>query len=44
MCSEGWPIVPGFDISGEIEWAGVQSGFVAGDRVFGVTCETGARP
>lgn len=29
--------MPGFDISGEVEWAGVQSGFVAGDRVFGAT-------
>ena len=33
----GWPIVPGFDISGEIEWAGKESGFTAGDNVFGFT-------
>lgn len=31
----GYPIVPGFDISGTVERAGPQSGFKAGDRVFG---------
>ena len=33
----GWPIVPGFDISGTVEWAGSTSGFSIGDRVFGAT-------
>jgi len=33
----GWPICPGFDVSGEIEWAGKSSGFQAGDKVFGCT-------
>mmetsp|Transcript_103558 Transcript_103558/g.293424 ORF Transcript_103558/g.293424 Transcript_103558/m.293424 type:complete len:365 (+) Transcript_103558:37-1131(+) len=33
----GWPICPGFDVSGEIEWAGKSSGFKVGDRVFGCT-------
>ncbi|CAE7694370.1 unnamed protein product [Symbiodinium necroappetens] len=31
----GWPIVPGFDLAGEVELAGEDSGLVAGDRVFG---------
>jgi synaptic vesicle membrane protein VAT-1 len=33
----GWPIVPGFDVSGEVEWAGRDTGFTAGDKVFGFT-------
>ncbi|CAE8595568.1 unnamed protein product [Polarella glacialis] len=33
----GWPIVPGFDIAGEVEAAGAESGFSKGDRVFGCT-------
>ena len=33
----GWPIVPGFDFSGEIIWAGTESGFHIGDLVFGFT-------
>jgi 2-desacetyl-2-hydroxyethyl bacteriochlorophyllide A dehydrogenase len=33
----GWPIVPGFDSAGAIEWAGKDSGFVKGDKVFGFT-------
>jgi hypothetical protein len=31
----GWPIVPGFDFSGEIEWAGAQTPFSPGEKVFG---------
>jgi synaptic vesicle membrane protein VAT-1 len=31
----GWPIVPGFDFSGTVLWAGTTSGFTAGDEVFG---------
>ncbi|CAE7816056.1 unnamed protein product, partial [Symbiodinium sp. CCMP2456] len=31
----GWPIVPGFDLAGEVELAGEDSGLVPGDRVFG---------
>eukprot|EP00434_Breviolum_minutum_P008802 symbB.v1.2.007761.t1/scaffold480.1/size253386/23 len=31
----GWPIIPGFDIAGEVEMAGAESGFSVGDRVFG---------
>lgn len=33
----GWPIVPGFDVSGRVEWAGQKSGFEPGDNVFGFT-------
>ena len=33
----GWPIVPGFDLSGVVEWAGSASGLAKGDRVFGFT-------
>ena len=33
----GWPIVPGFDFSGDVEWAGGDSGFEIGDLVFGFT-------
>ena len=33
----GWPIVPGFDVSGVVEWAGRESGFESGDKVFGFT-------
>lgn len=33
----GWPIVPGFDVSGVVEWAGRETGFAAGDKVFGFT-------
>lgn len=33
----GWPIVPGFDFSGTIEWAGSESGYKTGDKVFGFT-------
>mmetsp|Transcript_14794 Transcript_14794/g.14204 ORF Transcript_14794/g.14204 Transcript_14794/m.14204 type:complete len:441 (+) Transcript_14794:169-1491(+) len=33
----GWPIVPGFDVSGEVEWAGSASGFLPGEKVFGFT-------
>ena len=33
----GWPIVPGFDFSGTVLWAGVSSGFQEGDKVFGCT-------
>ena len=33
----GWPIVPGFDFSGVVEWAGTKSGLQAGDFVFGYT-------
>lgn len=33
----GWPIVPGFDFSGEVIWAGSDSGFKEGDNVFGFT-------
>ena len=31
----GWPIVPGFDFSGVVVWAGSQSGFCKKDKVFG---------
>lgn len=31
----GWPIVPGFDVSGVVEWAGSESGFSIGEEVFG---------
>ena len=33
----GYPIVPGFDFTGTIEWAGSESGFKRGDDVFGFT-------
>lgn len=33
----GWPIVPGFDVSGIVEWAGRKSGLEEGDKVFGFT-------
>lgn len=33
----GWPICPGFDFSGRILAAGKESGFKAGDEVFGFT-------
>ena len=33
----GWPIVPGFDFAGVVEWAGTESGFSVGDEVFGFT-------
>jgi synaptic vesicle membrane protein VAT-1 len=33
----GWPIVPGFDFSGKVVWAGSKSGYVIGDTVFGFT-------
>jgi len=33
----GWPIVPGFDLSGVVEWAGKESGWKEGDKVFGFT-------
>jgi hypothetical protein len=33
----GWPIVPGFDFSGVVAWAGPESGFREGDEVFGFT-------
>jgi len=33
----GWPIVPGFDFSGVVDWAGKESGFAVGDQVFGFT-------
>ena len=33
----GWPIVPGFDFSGVVDWAGAESGFAVGDQVFGFT-------
>lgn len=33
----GWPIVPGFDFSGVVDWAGKDSGFEVGDQVFGFT-------
>lgn len=33
----GYPIVPGFDFSGTVIWAGPTSGFVEGDQVFGCT-------
>ena len=33
----GWPIVPGFDFSGVVEFAHPLSGFHAGDHVFGFT-------
>jgi len=31
----GWPICPGFDIAGEVEKAGAESGFQKGQKVFG---------
>ncbi|CAL1160478.1 unnamed protein product [Cladocopium goreaui] len=31
----GWPIIPGFDLAGEVEVAGADSAFSVGDRVFG---------
>jgi NADPH:quinone reductase-like Zn-dependent oxidoreductase len=31
----GFPIVPGFDFSGQVRWAGKKSGFAEGDKVFG---------
>lgn len=31
----GWPIVPGFDVSGVVEAAGANSGFSPGDQVYG---------
>jgi NADPH:quinone reductase-like Zn-dependent oxidoreductase len=31
----GWPIIPGFDFSGVVEWAGSDSGFQQGEKVFG---------
>ncbi len=33
----GWPIVPGFDVAGVVEAAGADSGFAAGDAVYGCT-------
>eukprot|EP01041_Mallomonas_annulata_P000394 gene394-716_t len=33
----GWPIVPGFDIAGIVEWSGPDSNFKVGDKVFGFT-------
>mmetsp|Transcript_23136 Transcript_23136/g.23348 ORF Transcript_23136/g.23348 Transcript_23136/m.23348 type:complete len:430 (-) Transcript_23136:163-1452(-) len=33
----GWPIVPGFDFAGEIEWAHPNTSFKIGERVFGFT-------
>lgn len=33
----GWPIVPGFDFSGRIIWAGDGTNFSVGDKVFGFT-------
>jgi len=33
----GWPIIPGFDFSGEVEWAGSETDFNKGDKVFGFT-------
>ena len=33
----GWPIVPGFDFSGTVLWAGASSGFTVGDQIFGCT-------
>ena len=33
----GWPICPGFDFAGKVEIAGSNSGFKAGDEVFGFT-------
>jgi len=34
----GWPIVPGFDFSGTVKWAGEKAGDLKpGDQVFGVT-------
>ena len=29
----GWPIVPGFDVAGTVEAAGIASGFKTGDQV-----------
>jgi len=31
----GWPIIPGFDIAGVVEMAAADTGYKAGDRVFG---------
>ena len=33
----GWPIVPGFDFAGEVEYAGSNTAFSIGDKVFGFT-------
>lgn len=33
----GWPIVPGFDFSGEVEAAGPKTPYKKGDKVFGFT-------
>ena len=33
----GWPIVPGFDVAGSVAAAGSDSGFKAGDDVYGCT-------
>jgi hypothetical protein len=33
----GWPIIPGFDFSGEVEIAGPQANFHKGDKVVGFT-------
>jgi len=33
----GWPIVPGFDFSGVVEFAGTKSGFTVGEDVYGFT-------
>jgi NADPH:quinone reductase-like Zn-dependent oxidoreductase len=33
----GWPIVPGFDFCGRVVWAGADTGYHEGDRVFGFT-------
>lgn len=33
----GWPIVPGFDFSGTVMWAGPATDYAVGDRVFGFT-------
>ena len=31
----GWPIVPGFDFSGSVLWAGEDTDFEPGDAIFG---------
>ena len=33
----GWPIIPGFDFSGTVSWAGPDTGLSVGDEVFGFT-------
>jgi len=33
----GWPIVPGFDFSGTIAWAGEDTDFTIGEKIFGFT-------